>query len=411
MLRISIQKLFLATSLLFIFIFFFVVEWRWEVMLLGKPDIKPYAIAAFTSIAAILLGLCGARTQQRIARIIILLLIFYFIGVSILNIGALCGAPSYSVTTDLGIWCINLALFTVASNREIWQYVYQHPKIMVILYILFVLPLFFLLWHSGCAAESNFNLRNAIRISGLVENSDYGVGYQGIGDKLALLTFIILSLNLKKTLKVVILIVAFTALYVAGSTASMIGFLFACATYCIIIFYLNRHYLKFASITFIFICLLCGGLIYITGNRSLQNSNNWLIGTLARGRGDISVSSRYLIEVENEKTRSNRILLGNYKFDNKLGRPGSYTHSAWGIVDYYGLPIFGITVSIWFYLLIKLLFAARRKTPIAQAALMAMLFYTLLFSVARFPPTFYLTYWVLGMAICAINRKCTFDLK
>lgn len=400
----SIQKIFLATSLLFIFIFFFVVEWRWEFMLLGKPNIEPYFFAAVASAAVILLGIFSFRKQQRVCRIIILLLICYFIAVSMLNIGALNCAPDYSATRDLGVWCINIALFIVASNQDTWNYVYRHPKIMIVLYIFFVLPLFFILWHSGGATESNFNLRNAIWISGMAGNSEYRVSYQSFGDKLAFLTFVMFSLNLRNRFKLVILVVTFVAFYVVGSKASMVGFIFACTAYYVIHLGVNKQYLECASIIFISICLLCSGLVYITGNHSLQNSDNWLIGTLARGRDDISVSSRYLIEKENETTRSSRILLGDYKFDNKLGRPGSYTHSAWGIVDYYGLPIFIITAGIWFYLLFKLLFAAK-KTPIAKAALMSMLFYTLLFTIARFPPVSYLTYWVLGMTVGAIHHK------
>lgn len=401
--NVSIQKIFRVTSLLFIFIFFFVIEWRWEIMLLGMPDIKAHIMTAIVSAVVIALGFCNLNRQQIIARIMILL-ILYFIGVSVLNITELYGTYNYSVITELGIWCINLAPFIVLSNYDIWKFVYLHPKAMVTLYMFFTIPLFFLLWYSGCAIESNFNLRNAIVISGLARNSDYGISYQSLGDKLALLTFIILSLKLRKKFKIVIFIVALSTLYITGSKASMIGYIFTCVVYCVILFIVNKQYLKSVLIIFVSIYLLFGGLIYIAGSSSLQNSDNWLVSTLARGKNDVSVSSRYLIEKENEKTRNSRILFGDYKFDNKLGRHGSYTHSALGIVDYYGLPIFIITVSIWFYLLFKLLFVAR-KTPIARAALMSMLFYTLLFTIARFPPVFYLTYWVLGMAVCAIHHK------
>lgn len=397
------QKSVTAIPLMLIFIFFLLTEWRWEAMLLGMSDTRPSTLAAAVSVIVILLGMFTLK-KQRIVFWIILLLICYWISVSVLNIRSLAGMPGYNFISEFGVWCINLALFLTASNQNVWEYIYGHPKMLTTFYMLFVLPLFFLLWYSGCAAESNFNLRNAIWISGMAENSPYGVSYQSFGDKLAFLSFVVLSLNLKRRYKIVVLIVSFISLYVVGSKASMVGFIFACASCYVILLGLNRRYLKFASITFVSICLLCGGLVYIIGNSSLQNSDNWLVGTLARGRNDISVSSRHSIEKENETTRSSRILLGDYKFDNKLGRPGSYTHSAWGIVDYYGLPVFTITAGIWLYLLFKLL-SIVRKTPIAKAALMSMLFYTLLFTIARFPPVFYLTYWVLGMAVCAVHHK------
>lgn len=399
------QKFNTTLSLLFCFIFFFVIEWRWEALLFDLPDIKPHRIAAFVSVAVILLSFFYFR-KQRIEIRIIFLLICYFIGVSVLNVGALNGAPDYNVTTELGMWSINLALFIAGANRATWKYVYQHSKIMVILYMFFVLPLFFILWHSGYAAESNFNLRNAIWLSGLAGNSDYGVSYQTFGDKLAILTFVIFFLNLRNRLRIAISIIAFISLYVAGSKASMVGYLFACVSYYIILLGLNRHYLKCASIIFVSICLLCSGLLYIVGNSSLQNSDNWLISTIARGRNDISISSRQLIEEDNEKTRSSRILLGDYKFDTKLGRPGTYTHSALGIVDYYGILIFIIALGIWFYLLFKLL-VTTEKTPLMKTALMSMLYYTLLFAIARFPTVNYLFYWVLGMVACAIHLSNT----
>ncbi len=402
MFKSTAKKLFLGMPLVFIFIFFFAIEWRWEAMLLGLPDIKPHVIAAVLSTVVALSGFSRLR-EKGISYLIILLLICYYIGVSVLNIGTLSNTPDYNLMTEFGVWCINLALFVAASNQKIWEYIYRHSLTVMILYMLFVLPLFFLLWYSGCAVESNFNLRNAIFISGLAQNSNYIVSYQSIGDKLSLLTFIVLSLNLEKRFKFVILVITMCALFIVGSKASMVGYIFACVIYYFMHLWLNKRYLKCTLIIIVSICLSCGGLIYIVGNTSLQNSSNWLISTLARGNDDVSVSGRHLIEEENQETRGSRILLGDYKFDSKLGRPGTYSHSALGLIDYYGLFIFVIVTGIWFYLLFKLLFVVNR-TPIVQATLMSMLFYTLLFTIARFPNG-YLTFWVLGMATCAASRQ------
>ena len=367
------------------------------------PDLKPHVAAACFSVLLIFLGFYRIK-KQTLSFWILLFLVIYFVLVAVLNLIELLCTNGYDLYTEFGIWFINIALFIVASDRDVWRYVQQHQKMVVLLYMFYVLPIFFLLFSSGCATESHFNLRIAIWISGMANLFEYGVSYQSFGDKIAILTFVILSLPIVAKLKTAVVIIALSTLYVVGSKASMVGFIFACVSYYVILLGLNKRYLKFASIMFISICLLCSGLVYIIDNSSFQDSDNWLIRTLARGRGDISVSGRRLIEEDNEKTRSSRILLGDYKFDNKLGRPGSYTHSAWGIVDYYGLPIFIITVGIWLYLLFKLLLAAR-KTPIAKAALMSMLFYTLLFSIARFPPVSYLTYWTLGMSITGCQDK------
>ena len=398
-----LDKCFVLCSIGFICIFFFAIEWRWELILLGMPDLKPHVAAACFSVLLIFLGFYRIK-KQTLSFWILLFLVIYFVLVAVLNLIELLCTNGYDLYTEFGIWFINIALFIVASDRDVWRYVQQHQKMVVLLYMFYVLPIFFLLFSSGCATESHFNLRIAIWISGMANLFEYGVSYQSFGDKIAILTFVILSLPIVAKLKTAVVIIALSTLYVVGSKARMVGFIFACVSYYVILLGLNKRYLKFASIMFISICLLCSGLVYIIDNSSFQDSDNWLIRTLARGRGDISVSGRRLIEEDNEKTRSSRILLGDYKFDNKLGRPGSYTHSAWGIVDYYGLPIFIITVGIWLYLLFKLLLAAR-KTPIAKAALMSMLFYTLLFSIARFPPVSYLTYWTLGMSITGCQDK------
>lgn len=403
--RTFLDKSYHFVSLLFVFIFFFVIEWRWEVMLLGFPDVKPYVAAAVMSIAVNVLGIMQSGNKSCKPSVLYWLIFFllcYFIAVSALNINDLLTTTDYKMT-EFGIWCINLALFITASGTYVWDYVHHNKRVMIVLYALFVLPLFFLLFYSGVAAQSNFNLRIAIWLSGLAGNSDYGVSYQSIGDKLAILTFVVLSLNIRSWHKIIVVVITVATLYIVGSKASLVGCLFAFTAYYILSLFARKHYIKCIVILLTSFCLLCGGLLYVVGNPSLQNSNNWLIRTVAQGQEDISVSGRHIIEEANQKTRDSRLVLGDYKFDYKFGRPGSYTHSAVGLIDYYGLPIFVISVSLWLYLLCNLiwLFTIGNKSPIIVASLMSILFYTLLFTIARLPSQNYLTYWVLGMVVYA----------
>ena len=328
----------------------------------------------------------------------------YLLSIALLNIFELMHCFHYQLIIEFGTWSINIVLFIVASNKKVWDWIYLHPKFVTMLCLLYVLPSLCLLVFSGHATEAGFNIRNLKNIMYQWNFQDLGVLYQSYGDKLSILTFILISLRINRFVKFIILALTFVALYIVGSKASMVGYAFACAAYYFISLYFHGRYFKCAFLLSCLLCLLLCAVTYIVNNSAMQYSDNWLISTVASGRKDISVSSRHEIELENQKTRSSRLVLGDYKFDYKLGRPGSYTHNSLGIIDYYGLPIFIISVSIWLYLLAKLLCLAKQHIPIVTASLMTMLFYTLLFIIARFPPVNYLLYWTLGMAVCAISH-------
>lgn len=399
-------KTFCGISL--IFVFFFVSEWCWEAILVDivSSSVKPSIVSAIIGIMLIYMTLLHPDYHKAIWWII-LFGVGYYILVAILNANELVDCYSYQLTTEFGVWIINIALFITASDGKIWNYVYSRPKLAIVLFVLYILPPVLILFFSGHAAEAHYNIRNLINIMWhwniAYDGVHPGVSYQSFGDKIAILTFIIVTLRINKRAKLAVLATTLVALYIVGSKASMVGYIFACGAYYVISLYCHGRYEKCALLLSCLLCLLLCGLTYIINNPAMQYSDNWLISTVASGRKDISVSGRQAIEMENRKTRSSRLILGDYKFDYKLGRPGTYTHSALGIVDYYGVPIFLMSVGIWLYLLFKLMLLVRQRMPLVIAALMAMLFYTLLFIIARFPPINYLLYWTLGMAVCAIS--------
>lgn len=391
-------------SLLLSFIFFFIIEWRWEAILFNiiSSTYQPYIILALVAVFVICFMMLRHRNGIASWWVIILVLV-YLTSTSVLSFPELSRAHDYRFKVEVGLWCINIALFLAASDKKLWNYVYTHNSVAVALFALYVLPPLFILFFSGHAAEAHYNIRNLQNIVWNWNFEDLGVSYQSFGDKISILTFILVSLRINKFVKLTIVAITLVSLYIVGSKASMVGYVFACAAYYVISLYCSRRYLKCAFLLSCSFCLLLCGLTYIVNNPAMQYSDNWLIRTIASGQKDISVSARQEIEIENQKTRSSRLMLGDYKFDYKLGRPGSYTHSAIGIIDYYGLPIFLISVGIWLYLLFKLMRLVKHRIPLVTAALMAMLFYTLLFTIARFPPLNYLLYWTLGMAVCAIT--------
>ena len=406
------KQVFLKISLIFALIFFFIIEWRWEFMLIGFPDIKPYTLAAVISIGTISIGMFNIGKKDSIFWLF-LLLIIYFICVSIINIRVFCGDNQLFIA-EFGVWSIDLALFIVANNKDFWQFIYRHPHQFLVMYALFLLPFVLIMIYLGAITQANFNLRNLVACSGINLNSAYGVSYQSFGDKLAIITFIIFSLNVWKGIKVIIGSITLVALYAVGSKASLFGYFFACVVYYIIFLFRNRYYIQCIIVIVSIISLICSVAIYIhiVDLEKFKGSNNWIVRTVAHGRGDRSILSRRLIEEENQKTRASRWILGDYKFDDKLGRHGSYTHNALGLIDYYGVPIFAIAVCLWFYILLQLIHLIGNNNRIASAALMSILFYTLLFSVARFPSKNYLTFWTLGMSILATTwRRNDISLK
>ena len=396
------HKFSIIFSFLFIFIFFFVIEWRWQAVLIGMYDIKPLVLAATLSSMVMFITILGGKRGIMLFWGIVALILYWVI-LSILNTHELQGLSLYELKKEIGVWSINVALFIVSSNKKVWTYIYTHAELAVVLFALYVLPPILILFLSGHAVEASYNIRNLRSIMWNWNFEDLGVSYQSFGDKIAILTFILVSLRINKFAKLAIMAATLASLYIVGSKASMVGYIFACGVYYVISLYCRKRYVKCVFLLSCSLCLLLCGLTYIANNPAMQYSDNWLISTVASGRKDISVSSRQEIEIENQKTRSSRLILGDYKFDYKLGRPGSYTHSALGIVDYYGVLIFLMSVGIWLYLLVKLICLVKQRNPLVTAALMAMLFYTLLFTIARFPPLNYLLYWTLGMAVCAIT--------
>ena len=394
----------LTISLFFILFFFFVIEWRWQALLLGTFDFKSHIVTAV--LACFILFTYFSKIKKHILIFwALFFIIIYFIIIALFNIKDLYKLPNYQITTELGIWCINLGLFLVAANDRVWNFVFCHTRVVFVLYLLLIVPIWFILIQSGHMVTSGFNLRIAVSLAKMANDSKFGVAYQSIGDKLALITFIVISLNIKKKVKCAILFLTTITLFVIGTKASLVGFSFACIVYHLISIFV-KHNSKQLFVCFIFMCLLFIIGVYFVENRdSLSYSNNWLVHSVALGKNDVSFSSRNYIEELNQPTRISRFLLGNYKFDYKLLRSGSYTHNSIGIIDYYGLPIFIYVTGCWLYLLLSLLCMIKKRNAFVKIATMTMLFYTLLFSVARFPTANYLFYWTLGTAVMAMSQN------
>ena len=397
----SSNKIFILYTLIFIFAFFFIIEWHWQILLLGIDVPNPYIFVAFLSIPIIVINILDMRKKDPNFWFIYFLII-YFLLVALINISELKTTGDYKIATEMGVWCINIALFIVACNEKVWIFIRRYPRVVTFLFFLYALTPLLILFSQGYAAEAHLNLREAASLKEITGNSDYIVSYQSFGDKISILSFIVLSLHINRFLKIIVLVTTLISLYVVFSAASMVGYIFSCTAFLFLLLYYNRCYIKCGVFGLVCVCMLFFTFAYIVNNRALHASDNRMVSSIARGQKYGSVSSRKIIEVENQKSRSVRLMFGDYKFDNKLGRPGTYTHSAFGMVDYYGIIIFSISVGIWMYLFARLLFLGKKDIPVVNAALMSVLFYTPLFIIARFPVG-YLTFWVLGSAISAVK--------
>ena len=253
----------------------------------------------------------------------------------------------------------------------------------------------------GSGSEANYSLRNLIYFLGITSDDNYGVSYQSYGDKIALLSFLMFFISKNKIAKMLVIFITVISLYVVGSKASMLGFASAIFVWYFIKTFDHKNILKFIVITTALIGTFLFTQTSIIGNPNLQESKYWVVKSLASGSEDQSVESRKEIQINNQKTLKTRLLLGNYKFDLKEGRPGSYTHNIFYYLDYYGIFYFTVFVSFWIYVLI-LNIKSKRNTLITNYASLSMLYFSILMLVAR-SGSGYLIYWTLGCAVASIS--------
>jgi hypothetical protein len=387
-------------------LFFLVIEWRWQLELLGINVPNPYyPVAMLCGVVSIIsvTGFIMFNRETTIFSIIAFFLMLYCLCILIFNIPELILLDKKEVIVELGVWAINFGLFFIAMDGSVWRFIEEHTRSMIIIYILFVMSPIILMFFLGSGAETNYSLRSLINLLDIAGDDNYGVSYQSYGDKIALLSFLMFFISKNKIVKMLVVFITAVSLYVVGSKASMLGFASAIFVWYVINTFDHKNIFKFIVIT----AALIGAFLFIQtniiGNPDLQESKYWIVKSLASGSEDESVESRKEIQTNNQKTLKTRLLLGNYKFDLKEGRPGSYTHNILFFLDYYGIFYFSVFVMFWLYLLI-LNIKSKHNLLITNYATLSMIYFTILMLVAR-SGSGYLTYWTLGCAVASKKSR------
>lgn len=385
-------------------LFFLVIEWRWQLELLGVNVPNPYyPVAVLCGVVSIIsvTGFIFLNRETSIFSIIGFLLMLYCLGILFFNIPELIRMDRKEVIVELGVWAINFGLFFIALDGSIWRFIEGHTRSVIIVYILFVMSPIFLMFILGSGSEVNYSLRSLINLLDIAGDDNYGVSYQSYGDKIALVSFLMFFIVKNKIAKMLVVFTTVISLYVVGSKASMLGFASATFVWYVINTFDHKNLLKFFVITTVFI----GAFLFIqnsiVGNYSLMESKYWIVKSLASGSEDGSVQSREEILKTNIATLKSRFFLGNYKFDLKEGRPGTGTHNVLYFIDYYGVLYFSTFVIFWLYVLF-LNIKSKKNILITNYATLSMLYFSLLMLVAR-SGSGYLTYWTLGCAVASIN--------
>jgi len=331
-------------------LFFLVIEWRWQVELLGINVPNPYypvallcGVVSLISVTRFILF----NRETNIFSIIAMFLMLYCLAIMIFNIPELIRLDRKEVIVELGVWAINFGLFFIAMDESVWKFIEEHTYSVIIVYILFVMSPILLMTILGSGSEVNYSLRSLIYLLDIAEEGNYGVSYQSYGDKIALLSFLMFFIAKNKIAKMLVVFITVVSLYVVGSKASMLGFASAIFVWYVINKFDHKNILKFFMITTVLMGIFLFIQTNIIGNQDLMESKYWIVKSLASGSEDQSVESRKEIQINNQKTLKTRLLLGNYKFDLKEGRPGSYTHNILYYLDYYGIIYFTVFVLFW----------------------------------------------------------------
>jgi len=391
-------------NLIVLLLFLLFIEWRWQMELLGFNVPNPYypvailcGVVSIISVTKFILF----NKKTNIFSIVAFLLMLHCLAILIFNIPELVLLDKKEIIVELGVWAINFGLFFIAMDGSVWRFIEEHTHSIIIIYFLFVMSPIILIMILGSGAEVNYSLRSLINFLNIAADDNYGVSYQSYGDKIALLSFLMFFIVKTKISKMLVYIITLASLYVVGSKASMLGFASSIVVWYVVNTLDFSSIFRFIVITTALIGVLLYSQINIVGNPNLQESKYWIVKSLALGTEDQSVESRRDIQIINQKTLKRRFLIGNYKFDLKEGRPGSYTHNILYFLDYYGVFYFSVFVMFWLYVLI-INITSKKNILITNFATLSMLYYSVLMLVAR-SGSGYLTYWTLGCAVGSIN--------
>ena len=388
-----------------VILFFFVLELRWQIELLYGHVINPYYLISGLSIVFIIYKILLSILHKKyfnVVFIVVLFSILYCFCIYVINIRELITIDKYYAHTYLGVWCINLALFIIATDYCFF-YRIKNSKLFVYLYIILLLSPIILMLYLGHYMEAGFSLNNQVEMMGLWNESNHGIVYQSYGDKIVLLT--LFFINIYPKYKKIIICITLISLYIVGSKASFVAFVATLIVYYLVKSYNNKQFGRMLSV----ISLILGtGILFKLLPKFIEYSssmaNSWLFNLLYLRNRDISFMTRESIFMENMKTFWDRFFLCDYLFDVKLGRPGTYTHNALAFIDYYGIVIFLFYILVWMSIIFSLTCEIRKNNFVINTTFYSMVFMSVLFIGARNGMD-YLTYWVLGMAVLSIQYK------
>lgn len=393
--------------------FFLVLEWRWQLELLGINVPNPYYLTAV--LAALLCAgkmiICPVQKHRfsTLSLVIILLMVYEF-AIFLISVPELLKIDSSYVVINFGVWTINFALYFIALDTLIWNSILRYKIVILFAYITLAVAPAVLLFCLGNASEVNYNLRNLVSVLKITDKS-HGVSYQSFGMKIAVLSFLALSVCPKIRSKFIIFCTTILSLYVVGSKASLVGFLFAITSYVFLSMYHKKDLKKMYLLSMFLCILLICGVVYIVTRPDLQKSENWIIQSFAKGNEDKSVQSRKELAKINAPLHCSMFFLGDYAFDVKLGRPGTRTHSVLGNFEYYGIIYFLLFVGLWLYILYKLIAFRGDRTVLIDFTMLSILFFSPLICIA-YTGTGYLNYFVFGCAVTAIDSmNCNLTIR
>lgn len=343
------------------------------------------------------------RKHMHFHSAIVFLLMFYCLCVLFINLPELIYLDKKGAMIEAGVWSINFGLFFVAQDESLWAEIENRGYYIPVIFFIFAVSPILLTFVLGSGLNANFSLRHVIQLMNINNATNHIVSYQSYGDKLALLSFLAFCITKNKKTKIAIVIFSVITFYVIASKAGLFGFVSALFLWNVVSAMNKKNKLKLLVILY----LILVGPFYIKtvviGYSGFIESENWIVRLLATGTKDSSVFSRKEIQMKNYETMSSRVFLGDYKFDVKAGRPGTYTHNVSFFIEYYGIFYFITFILFWIYLIIFNI-KSKRNGVLRDYVVLSMLYFSVLMLVAR-AGSEYLMYWTLGCACVTLRSK------
>ena len=318
-------------------------------------------------------------SKMSVADSCVYLAVLYILLVAVFSIPELSGYSDLDIvlrdTIHYGVF--PFIFFSVLKREQVWWKLKDSKKALFCAWLVLSATYFLIALYKSIEFEGALHISNVSfrYISQAVEQHD--IGYLLLGDTYALLSLLILAFAKRSSYQAGVFTGTLYVLLVIGSRASFNFFIAAAfIAWCIS----NLHTLARSKVSValaLIVVTLAAGLIAVVAYGELDLEYSILNTMISPFRNyDGSLQIRQAIQEANRAVFLNSPLTGDYQFEIKLGRPGTYTHNILSYWEEYGLPLFLLIVATYFYFLIQIVRRhLHQPTALSKYALLVIIYW------------------------------------